>query len=376
MNPDWTTRVSQWAEAGVIDAETAERIRQYEASQGGRAGLRWPVLIALGFGALLIGVGVLLFVGAYWDTLSPAARVALVLFLTAGFHVAGAYSVDRFRAMGVTLHAVGTIALGAGIALAGQIFNLAQHWPAGVLLWAIGAGVAWGLLRQMPQMILFAVLAPAWLVSEWLLAAENTPDDARWYIAAGGLLLLSLAYFTSGEPRDARVSRRALMTVGAVALIPAAAVVAFASPGAWTAYRDATIPGLLVLVGGLVAAVIPILVAQRLRAAAALPMAMAVVWLAGLLPLQATTDQMLVYPWWALGAIGLVAWGVRDQRTERVNMGAVVFAVTVIAFYFSEVMDKFGRSASLVGLGLLFLGGGWALERSRRRLVERARRPA
>jgi len=32
-------------------------------------------------------------------------------------------------------------------------------------------------------------------------------------------------------------------------------------------------------------------------------------------------------------------------------------------------MDRLGRSASLVGLGLLFLGGGWALERTRRRLV-------
>jgi hypothetical protein len=45
----------------------------------------------------------------------------------------------------------------------------------------------------------------------------------------------------------------------------------------------------------------------------------------------------------------------------------------VIAFYFSEVMDKLGRSASLVGLGLLFLAGGWALERLRRQLVLQAR---
>jgi len=34
-------------------------------------------------------------------------------------------------------------------------------------------------------------------------------------------------------------------------------------------------------------------------------------------------------------------------------------------------MDRLGRSASLIGLGLLFLGGGWALEQGRRRLVAR-----
>jgi hypothetical protein len=56
-----------------------------------------------------------------------------------------------------------------------------------------------------------------------------------------------------------------------------------------------------------------------------------------------------------------------------VNMGAAFFAATVVAFYFSEVMGKLGRSASLIGLGLLFLAGGWALERLRRRLVLQAR---
>ena len=54
-------------------------------------------------------------------------------------------------------------------------------------------------------------------------------------------------------------------------------------------------------------------------------------------------------------------------------MGAALFAATVVAFYFSEVMDKMGRSASLIGLGLLFLAGGWGLDRLRRRLVQQAR---
>jgi uncharacterized membrane protein len=69
----------------------------------------------------------------------------------------------------------------------------------------------------------------------------------------------------------------------------------------------------------------------------------------------------------------IVAWGVGDGRNERINMGSVMFALTVISFYFSEVMDKLGRSASLIGFGLLFLVGGWALERFRRRLVVHAR---
>jgi hypothetical protein len=45
--------------------------------------------------------------------------------------------------------------------------------------------------------------------------------------------------------------------------------------------------------------------------------------------------------------------------------------LTVAFFYFSSIMDKLGRSASLIGLGVLFLLGGWALERTRRRLIAR-----
>jgi hypothetical protein len=80
-------------------------------------------------------------------------------------------------------------------------------------------------------------------------------------------------------------------------------------------------------------------------------------------------ERLIDYPLFALGAIGLIAWGVREQRIERINLGMAAFALVLLGFYFSTVMDKLGRSASLIGLGILFLIGGWALERMRRRLV-------
>ena len=52
------------------------------------------------------------------------------------------------------------------------------------------------------------------------------------------------------------------------------------------------------------------------------------------------------------------------------------FALTLLFFYFSAVMDKLGRSASLIGLGLLFLAGGWGFEKMRRRFVAQARESA
>jgi hypothetical protein len=62
------------------------------------------------------------------------------------------------------------------------------------------------------------------------------------------------------------------------------------------------------------------------------------------------------------GACGMVSQAL-------VNLGIVGFAITVIWFYFSDIFDKLGRSLGLIGLGILFLAGGWALEKTRRRIV-------
>jgi uncharacterized membrane protein len=166
--------------------------------------------VALAMGALMLGAGLLLFVSAHWDSLSPQARFVLVLVLVAGFHLGGAAAAERSPGTSMTLHAVGTVTLGAGIYLAG------------------------------------------------------------------------------------------------------------------------------------------VLVLIKLR------------------PLG---GEISLYAWWAVGAMALVAWGVREARAERINMGSAIFAATVLTFYFSEVMDQLGRSASLIGLGLLFLMGGWTLEHLRRRLI-------
>ena len=151
MNSDWSSWLARWNEAGLIDGATADRIRAFEQARGGQRRLRWPIIIALAFGGLMVGGGILLFVAAHWDALSPAMRFTTVLMMVGGLHVGGALTADRFPAMSVTLHAIGTIALGAGIALSGQIFNLDEHWPDGIMMWALGASLAAWLLRDSPH---------------------------------------------------------------------------------------------------------------------------------------------------------------------------------------------------------------------------------
>jgi uncharacterized membrane protein len=83
--------------------------------------------------------------------------------------------------------------------------------------------------------------------------------------------------------------------------------------------------------------------------------------------------KLTPYVWAAVGSLGLIAWGLYEARRERINLGILGFGLTVLIFYFSNVMDKLGRSASLIGLGLLFLLLAWGLERTRRSLVAKVK---
>src|SRR5690348_11639569 len=217
--PDWERHLARWQAAGIFDAATADRIRAFESQQTGTQGFRWPILLALAFGGLLLGAGVLLFVSAHWENLSPAWRMTLVLVMVAAFHIAGAFVSARFEWLAISLHTVGTIALGGGIALAGQIFNLAEHWPGAIMLWALGAALGWALLRHWPQAALPAVLGPAWLASEWLLAVD---ERRLWDFrpAAEGLCLLAFVYLGARRSSQDDALRRALGWIGGIALIP------------------------------------------------------------------------------------------------------------------------------------------------------------
>src|SRR5437870_6605228 len=120
-------RLERWVLAGVVDASTAARIRTFEESQSPSERLRWPVLLAVALGGVLLCAGVLLFVAAHWDELSPTWRFTLVLFLVALFPIAGALTEERFPALSTTFYAIGTVCVGAGIFLTAQIFNLQER---------------------------------------------------------------------------------------------------------------------------------------------------------------------------------------------------------------------------------------------------------
>jgi uncharacterized membrane protein len=368
----WEKDLQHWVDAGLIDTSAAERIQQFERDSG-RGRLRWPAILAVSFGALLLCAGILLFVSAHWDEISPAQRFTLVLVMVAVFHLAAGLLGTKVPAMGVALHLAGTATLGAGIYLAGQIFNLEEHWPAGLMLWASGAVLAWLILGQWPQALLAALLIPAWLGGEWSLATERYAG--AWNIAAQGFLLLAILYFSAPQKESNRALRAGLLWVGCLALIPFLEDVFWSGSSDSWRRQPSPLPVSLAILGYAAAYLPALAIALMVRKKASAPIFVSAAWVLvlGLLSHQGSPQyNFWLYLWVAVGACGLCWWGVRDNRKLFINYGTAIFALNVVIFYFSDVLDKLGRSLGLILLGVLFLAGGWVLNRLRSDLITRA----
>lgn len=363
---DLESLLNRWQTAGVLDGQTVERILKWELEQKRPAGLRWEGRVALILGASLLAAGVVLFVSAHWDQLGTAARLALVFGMVAVFHVGGGAVRQSYRGLSTALHAVGTVSTGAAIALVGQIFHIQEHWPAAILLWALAALAGWALLHDEAQETLAFLLVPAWLFSEIAYATAFHSEQGAYlgrFLFVWGVLYLTLFL---GSKRKA--VQGILFAAGAITAVVGTASMRMQGWG-WSNNWSLT-PWTITWAWGAIAALPLLLALVRFRrsfvpAAVAVGYACVLPWLRG----AGQGAGLLAHALAAGFAVFVIAWGVRQASRALVNFGILGFALAVIWFYFSDIFDKVGRSLGLIGIGALFLAGGWALERMRRSLL-------
>jgi hypothetical protein len=414
---DIESLLTRWQSAGVLDADTAARIRALEsqnaepvaarpapqpapqpvpqpaaqpaapsaaaAPPAGPAGLKWLVVTGLTLGAILLACGVLLFVSAHWDQLGRGERFLLVLGMVAVFHIVGGLTRSSFEGFSTALHAVGTISTGSAIALVGQIFNIQEHWPAMVLLWALAAFAGWALLRDQAQQTLALLLLPAWIFSELAFHISGHVNDL---VYMGRLAfvwaILYLTFFAASRRRAVRGILFAVSVIGAVTGI----VEMLAT---WAAFSSNETPisfGMRVW-AWIAIACVPLLIAAFHGHKGLVPIAAAIAFSIVLPWCQHTTDpsgastytfinpSLIAHALVAAFTVFLCWWGVRLLSRALVNLGIVGFAIAVLWFYCSDIYDDHERALGLIGLGVLFLAGGWALEKMRRRILARMAAP-
>jgi uncharacterized membrane protein len=304
------------------------------------------------------------------------------------FHLAGSFSRKPFRSLSTALHAVGTISTGAAIALVGQIFNIEEHWPAAVLMWALAALAGWILLRDEPQQILTLLLFPAWMLSELSFYMDGHIGEAVY--VGRFLLAWAILYLTVFLGSRRKVVQGVLFCAAAVASVSGIAAMLVG----WRAWSGTqTFLPLTTRVWGWAAiAFLPLCFSVIRLRKSLIPVTAAIV-LALPLPwcmrswnetftygshsqtIAETGPNVLAHALVTAFAIFVTWWGVRQVSRAMVNFGILGFALSVGWFYFSDIFDKVGRSLGLIGLGVLFLAGGWALEKTRRGLLFRLGQP-
>lgn len=365
--------LQRWTAAGVLDEATAERIRAFEASREQPTGMRWQVLLALVFGGIMLAAGVSLLVAAHWDELSPAARFTVAMLMVIVLHAGGLLVRPRFERMAIALHGVGTVAAGAAIAVVGQIFNIQEHWPAAILLWAICAFAGWALLGDQVQQTITLLLLPTWIICEWAVRSDGYRGASLF--GARMVTVFAAAYLTAFLNEKKKLVFGVLFSVAAVALIVGMPFVA--DPYAWSQWvNQPGMPATLMAFAWVCIVLLPLLFAWRSNPPAVVPVLVIIVTVI-LLPhlrdrdlYSRTEPGLTAHALVAFVAAFLAAWGVRQRSRAMINYGIVCFGLAVLWFYFSSVIGKLGRSFSLMLLGALFLGGGWLLEKTRRRLVQ------
>jgi len=381
--------VELWFGERVVDAATARRIlSRYRlgipstivdpTTRGRLSGIVGML------GAILTGLGVLLFVASNWQALDRVTKIGLLIGAIVLAH--GLAFLARARGRRRTSAAlvfVGTLVYAASVYLVGQMYHLVIGDPLLPLLVALGGLPVALLATSRPSFAVVLagfVLGYGELLQRW--GAWNGPDPLV-PLAFLGWGAATLAASEAAEMTDWARPFAMITRIAGAALI-SLVLSALGFTAMWRTFGDAAQrarePELAVtLVIGLALAAVLALVPAWRSGWRAVPLggALATLVLPGLVglliggrPFAAAEPYAIVAN--ALIALTVLWWvlvGLATGRESFVNLALVLFGVTAFARYFDFAFALLDRSFVFIGAGVLLLAGGYALERVRRRLL-------
>jgi uncharacterized membrane protein len=379
-----------WQRDGLIEPDQKERIlARYrimgEAREKAGSGKMVTTLSILG--AILVGIGVILFIASNWSEIPRWGRVSMIfggMFASygGGFHIR--YRKGNYPKVGGALIFLGALIFGAGIFLIAQMYHITVHYPNGPLLWGIGTLPLAYLLRFRSILALALADLLIWLGME----ASFHVSTAYGYwgtplfllFIAAGLLLWAIGLVHRGFAAVREMSGPYLLLAipvtfiasicltyegafgrlsGFAGFLPfywtiavlffiAAAVRSFAGDGEKGRHGE------IFVLGGLMCLVLFIVTFFSASPPDGVELALLVIF-------------NLLY---AGGAIGLIVLGYLRRAAFYINLGLFFFIVDVVARYFDFFWKLLPRSLFFIGGGAVLLSAGVFLEKKRRKVIE------
>jgi len=384
----WTTerQLKRWQEEGLLTEEKVAELRESLVRGESAGGIRIFAVI----GAVLVGLGVILFVSSNWAGTGPASRITVLL---AGFAVVvvGAVAAGRRDQQRVAeaMWLLATLVFGANIFLIAQIFNQTLTYWQGTFRWMLGALVlGWALKSrfQAAVAIPLGLLTLGWVgSSSWLF-----DQQMEFLFSAGGLRpilpligvgLISLSLLSARSKNWAFVQDSCFRWGLLLIAVPVVISTAGDSVAEWFYGIDGTVKQItilaavaLLLAAALVYGEFRSRISRPVLGATAAFLALMLVPVAGK-PWVAAEIGDLHLPFAAyvlvVFALALVTiWtGVRASNRRLLNVGMFSSAVLIFIQYYSWSFAMLDRSLAFILGGLVLLGLTVVLEKKRRALL-------
>lgn len=404
--------IEQWRRDGLVRPEQASALlARYgfgETETPHTLGQSRIISILAVLGAILVGVGVIILIGANWQAMPKWSRVTLLIIAMTAAYTGGwrlSHGTGKYPKLGMALLLLGSLIWGAGIFLVGQMYHgggepglsgerqALLYWFAGVL----------PLAYLFPSALHLCLALLIGLVAIGTALADAQASVGLWtaLAIALGIFCYSLGEFHRSSTRLHRLSLP-FRWLGMAQLFIGAYVLSFRDlweyeifdTHRWRVERvdTTTVWQLLLVVCAL--AMVAALAMSRIRRDRARPWESAgliflAVAAAGVATIASkpTLLGISAHPspgygemasWYFMGGmnlvlfaitIGTVALGWVRTDSGLANFGLLAFSVLVFTRYFDLLGTMLSSGFLFVGAGVLLLAGGWGLERSRRKLL-------
>jgi uncharacterized membrane protein len=157
--------MSLWLDAGVIEQACASRLlAMYPVSETSN---RLITIISI-LGSILVGLGVLLFVGSNWQTMSSTMKLEIIcgFVVTVNLMATKLHFHSHHQKLGSALFLLGGIFYGAGIWLIAQTYQLDLNWSLGLSIWSLGLIPMAVVTRSQPLVVLNGLILLLWGFSQ------------------------------------------------------------------------------------------------------------------------------------------------------------------------------------------------------------------
>ena len=387
------TELDIWTQRGIITGEKAEEILAQYVVVSPLYGRLIVILVTLG--AILAGVGIILFVSANWQEIPRLGKIVLLMALVLVTYFIGYWlKYERsFPRAGGAIIFVGAMVFGAAIFLVGQQYHMPVDDPRLLSWWFVGV-IPVAYFTRSRAILTLAILAAlgglGYKASDWLETVQYGEFAFFAFYLALGLALYGIGSVHSRFDRLKLYTFR-YQLFGLILLFVMMYVLSFKGvyrESAMINWDPQLLPSAFIIAFSIAVAVAVISVVWSLTIDArrkktsfilsadllALLLFTAVGYLALYLPFKSPVTNAVIFNILLFaGIIGLVFLGYFRGAGSLVNIALFFFGLAVIGRYFDLAWDLLPRSAFFVLGGLILLGVGILLERLRRKTMQQMR---